>query len=221
MGSGNSDSHGSAFLHEASSRALTTPSFASAVQFNSFTQVHPPEYSQPLAGSSANLHLSVWDWDLRYSKEQISQFLNPGYNPEHCPDSWLPRQQVKCLPFNFPHFLRFTLLDDVERQDIGVPQRKQPCLLKLSYLSSARPLSSFLFASPLVLCPYITSFSKDEPNNPETLSLVGPRVGGSWIPSHFRKQSFSQMPADFTFFFRKASWFLDPSVLCGCSLEGP
>ncbi|OBS74354.1 hypothetical protein A6R68_15095 [Neotoma lepida] len=48
---------------------------------------------QPLAGSSVNLHLSVWDWDLRYSKEQISQFLNPGYDPEHCPDSWLPRQQ--------------------------------------------------------------------------------------------------------------------------------
>ncbi|GAB1287864.1 Myotubularin-related protein 11 [Apodemus speciosus] len=62
-------------------------------QFNSYTQVYTPEYSQPVAGSLANLHLSVWDWDLRYSKEQISQFLNPGYDPEHCPDSKFPRQQ--------------------------------------------------------------------------------------------------------------------------------
>ncbi|EGV94784.1 Myotubularin-related protein 11 [Cricetulus griseus] len=63
-------------------------------QFNSYTQVYTPEYGQSLAGSSVNLQLSVWDWDLRYSKEQISQFLNPGYNPEHRPDSWLPRQQM-------------------------------------------------------------------------------------------------------------------------------
>ncbi|XP_063138652.1 myotubularin-related protein 11 isoform X6 [Rattus norvegicus] len=66
-------------------------------QFNSYTQVYTPEYSQPLAGSPANLHLSVWDWDLRYSKEQISQFLNPGYDPEHCPDSGLPRQQPSLM----------------------------------------------------------------------------------------------------------------------------
>lgn len=89
-------------------------------------------------------------------------------------------------------------------------------------LSSARPLSSFLFASPLVLCPYITSFSKDEPNNPEALSLVGPRwAAAGFHHTNLREQSFSQVPADFTFFFRKASWFLDPSVLYGCSLEGP
>lgn len=66
-------------------------------QFNSYTQVYTPEYSQPLAGSSANLHLSVWDWDLRYSKEQISQFLNPGYDPEHCPDSRFSRQQQSLM----------------------------------------------------------------------------------------------------------------------------
>ncbi|XP_012979284.3 myotubularin-related protein 11 isoform X2 [Mesocricetus auratus] len=63
-------------------------------QFNSYTQVYTPEYAQSLAGSSVHLQLSVWDWDLRYSKEQISQFLNPGYNPECRPDSWLPRQQA-------------------------------------------------------------------------------------------------------------------------------
>ncbi|XP_060249052.1 myotubularin-related protein 11 isoform X2 [Meriones unguiculatus] len=66
-------------------------------QFNSYTQVYTPEDSQALAGSSGNLHLSVWDWDLRYSKEQISQFLNPGYNPEHCPDSWFPGQQTSFM----------------------------------------------------------------------------------------------------------------------------
>ncbi|XP_021051708.1 myotubularin-related protein 11 [Mus pahari] len=66
-------------------------------QFNSYTQVYTPEYSQPIAGSSANLHLSVWDWDLRYSKEQISQFLNPGYDPEHCSDSRFPRQQPSLM----------------------------------------------------------------------------------------------------------------------------
>ncbi|XP_052035675.1 myotubularin-related protein 11 [Apodemus sylvaticus] len=66
-------------------------------QFNSYTQVYTPESSQPLAGSLANLHLSVWDWDLRYSKEQISQFLNPGYDPEHCPDSKFPRQQPSLM----------------------------------------------------------------------------------------------------------------------------
>ncbi|XP_053446696.1 myotubularin-related protein 11 isoform X5 [Nycticebus coucang] len=62
-------------------------------QCNSYTQVYTPGYSQPPAGNSVNLQLSVWDWDLRYSNEQILQFHNPGYDPEHCPDSWLPRQQ--------------------------------------------------------------------------------------------------------------------------------
>ncbi|ELV10774.1 Myotubularin-related protein 11 [Tupaia chinensis] len=62
-------------------------------QFSSYTQVYTPGYSQSLAGNSINLQPSVWDWDLRYSNEQILQFHNPGYDPEHCPDSWLPRQQ--------------------------------------------------------------------------------------------------------------------------------
>ncbi|XP_051013682.1 myotubularin-related protein 11 isoform X1 [Acomys russatus] len=66
-------------------------------QFNSYTRVYTPEYSQPPVGSSDQLHLSVWDWDLRYSKAQISQFLNPGYHAEHGPGAWLPRQQVRRL----------------------------------------------------------------------------------------------------------------------------
>ncbi|XP_008841951.1 myotubularin-related protein 11 isoform X3 [Nannospalax galili] len=63
-------------------------------QFNSYTQVYTSGYSQPPAGNSVNLQLSVWDWDLRYSNEQMLQFHNPGYDPEHCPNSWLPRQQA-------------------------------------------------------------------------------------------------------------------------------
>lgn len=31
------------------------------------------------------------------SKEQISQFLNPGYDPEHCPDSRFSRQQQSLM----------------------------------------------------------------------------------------------------------------------------
>ncbi|XP_051714675.2 LOW QUALITY PROTEIN: myotubularin-related protein 11 [Oryctolagus cuniculus] len=66
-------------------------------QFSSYTQVYTPGYSHPPAGNSINLQLSVWDWDLRYSNEQILQFHNPGYNPEHGPDAWLPRQQPSFL----------------------------------------------------------------------------------------------------------------------------
>ncbi|XP_032481200.1 myotubularin-related protein 11 isoform X4 [Phocoena sinus] len=65
-------------------------------QFNTYTQVYTAGYTQPPAGNSVNPQLSVWDWDLRYSKEQILQFHNLGYDPEHCPDSWLPRQQGCC-----------------------------------------------------------------------------------------------------------------------------
>ncbi|XP_007949157.1 myotubularin-related protein 11 [Orycteropus afer afer] len=61
-------------------------------QFN-YTQVYTPGYPQPPAENSINQQLSVWDWGLRYSNEQILQFHNPGYDPEHCSDSWIPRQQ--------------------------------------------------------------------------------------------------------------------------------
>lgn len=35
--------------------------------------------------------------ELYYSSEQILQFHNRGYDPEHCPDSWLPRQQASFM----------------------------------------------------------------------------------------------------------------------------
>uniref|UniRef100_A0A8C5KL75 Myotubularin related protein 11 n=1 Tax=Jaculus jaculus TaxID=51337 RepID=A0A8C5KL75_JACJA len=66
-------------------------------QFNSYTQVYTPGYSQTPAGNSINLQLSVWDWNLRYSNEQILQFHNPCYDPEHHPDAWCPRQQLSFM----------------------------------------------------------------------------------------------------------------------------
>lgn len=100
--------------------------FVSSVQFNSYTQIYTPGYSQPPAGNSVNLQLSVWDWDLRYSSEQILQFHNPGYDPEHCPDSWLPRQQVRCL-----HFLnsldRLILLDREKWKDMVSEFPRESC----------------------------------------------------------------------------------------------
>ncbi|XP_007531630.1 myotubularin-related protein 11 isoform X2 [Erinaceus europaeus] len=62
-------------------------------QSNSYTKVYTPGYCQLPAGDSINPQLSVWNWSLRYSNEQRLQFHNPGYDPESCPDSWLPRQQ--------------------------------------------------------------------------------------------------------------------------------
>ncbi|XP_042537476.1 myotubularin-related protein 11 [Dipodomys spectabilis] len=67
-------------------------------QFNSYTQVYTPENSQSPDGNCINVQLSVWDWDLRYSNEQILQFHNPGYDPEHCPESWFPRQPNFMVP---------------------------------------------------------------------------------------------------------------------------
>lgn len=49
--------------------------------------------------------LSVWDWNLYYSSEQILQFHNRGYDPEHCPDSWLPRQQASFMVPGLPSFV--------------------------------------------------------------------------------------------------------------------
>nr|XP_010587792.1 myotubularin-related protein 11 isoform X1 [Loxodonta africana] len=68
-----------------------------SAQFSSYTQVYTPRNSQPLPGNSVNQQLSVWDWGLRYSNEQILQFHNPGYDPEHCPDSWLRRRQSRFM----------------------------------------------------------------------------------------------------------------------------
>lgn len=111
---------------------LTIPFLVSFVQFNSYTQVYTPGYSQPPAGDSINPQLSVWDWDLRYSHEQILQFRNPGYDPEYCPDSWLPRQQVRCLNFlNSLEFLTgssYLMWRSGKRQYLSPPGKASPRL---------------------------------------------------------------------------------------------
>ena len=66
------------------------------------TQIYTAGYSHPLSGNSINPQLSVWDWNLCYSSEQILQFHNRGYDPEHCPDSWLPRQQPSFMVPELP-----------------------------------------------------------------------------------------------------------------------
>ncbi|XP_049631664.1 myotubularin-related protein 11 [Suncus etruscus] len=66
-------------------------------QFNSLMQVYTPGYAQFPTGNSGKPRLSVWDWRLRYNNEQILQFHNPGYDPEHHPDSWLPRHQPRFM----------------------------------------------------------------------------------------------------------------------------
>lgn len=142
----------SAFIHKTNPelKAPITRFFVSSIQFNSYTQVYTPEYSQPLAGSSANLHLSVWDWDLRYSKEQISQFLNPGYDPEHCPDSRFSRQQVRYLHFNSLDSLRFPLLDENDRISESLRERHH-YLLQLSLAASLQQDSCSRIADNVLL----------------------------------------------------------------------
>ena len=71
-------------------------------EFKNYTQIYTAGYSQPLAGNSINPHLSVWDWNLRSSSEQILHLHNRGYDPEHCPDSWLPRQQPSFMVPGLP-----------------------------------------------------------------------------------------------------------------------
>ncbi|XP_051054773.1 myotubularin-related protein 11 isoform X2 [Phodopus roborovskii] len=111
-------------------------------QFNSYTQVYTPEYSQSLAGSSVNLQLSVWDWDLRYSKEQISQFLNPGYNPEHRPNSWLPRQQASFMVPGPPSSVWLFSRGALTPLNQLCPWQDSPSLLAVSSHWLSRPARS-------------------------------------------------------------------------------
>ncbi|ERE88442.1 myotubularin-related protein 11 [Cricetulus griseus] len=111
-------------------------------QFNSYTQVYTPEYGQSLAGSSVNLQLSVWDWDLRYSKEQISQFLNPGYNPEHRPDSWLPRQQASFMVPGRPSSVWLFSRGALTALNRLCPWQDSPSLLAVSSHWLPRPARS-------------------------------------------------------------------------------
>ncbi|KAB0395397.1 hypothetical protein E2I00_010484, partial [Balaenoptera physalus] len=111
-------------------------------QFNTYTQVYTAGYSQPPAGNSVNPQLSVWDWDLRYSKEQILQFHNPGYDPEHCPDSWLPRQQPSFMVPGPPSSLWLFSRGALTPLNQLCPWRDSPSLLAVSSRWLPRPAIS-------------------------------------------------------------------------------
>ncbi|XP_032707084.1 myotubularin-related protein 11-like, partial [Lontra canadensis] len=111
-------------------------------QFNSYTQICTPGYSQPLAGNSVNPQLSVWDWDLRYSSEQILQFHNPGYDPEYCPDSWLPRQQPSFLVPGPPSSVWLFSRRALTPMNQLCPWRDSPSLLGVSSRWLPRPAVS-------------------------------------------------------------------------------
>lgn len=108
-------------------------------QLNSYTQVYTPGYSQPPAGDSFNLQLSVWDWDLRYSNAQILQFQNPGYDPEHCPDSWLPRPQPSFMVPGPPSSVWLFSRGALTPLNQLCPWRDSPSLLAVSSRWLPRP----------------------------------------------------------------------------------
>ncbi|XP_031823303.1 myotubularin-related protein 11 [Sarcophilus harrisii] len=62
-------------------------------EFNSYTQVYTSGSPQSPVGDLISRPLTVWDWGLRYSHQQIVQFYNPCYEPQHCSDSPPPREQ--------------------------------------------------------------------------------------------------------------------------------
>eukprot|EP00070_Physeter_catodon_P014485 XP_023971745.2 LOW QUALITY PROTEIN: myotubularin-related protein 11 [Physeter catodon] len=111
-------------------------------QFNTYTQVYTAGYSQPPAGNSVNPQLSVWDWDLRYSKEQILQFHNLGYDPEHCPDSWLPRQQPSFMVPGPPSSVWLFSRGALTPLNQLCPWRDSPSLLAVSSRWLPRPAIS-------------------------------------------------------------------------------
>ncbi|CAK7298226.1 Myotubularin-related protein 11 [Vulpes lagopus] len=111
-------------------------------QFNSYTQIYTPGYSQTPAGNSANPQLSVWDWDLRYSSEQILQFHNPGYDPEHCPDSLLPRQQPSFMVPGPPNSVWLFSRGALTPLNQLCPWRDSPSLLAVSSRWLPRPAIS-------------------------------------------------------------------------------
>ncbi|KAM9691630.1 myotubularin-related protein 11 isoform 5-T5 [Dama dama] len=111
-------------------------------QFNNYTQVYTAGYSQPLAGNSINPQLSVWDWNLRYSNKQILQFHNPGYDPEHCPDSWLPRQQPSFMVPGPPSSVWLFSRGALTPLNQLCPWRDSPSLLAVSSRWLPRPAIS-------------------------------------------------------------------------------
>uniref|UniRef100_A0A2K6S9Z9 Myotubularin related protein 11 n=1 Tax=Saimiri boliviensis boliviensis TaxID=39432 RepID=A0A2K6S9Z9_SAIBB len=114
----------------------------SSVQLNSYTQVYTAGYSQPPAGNSFNPQLSVWDWDLRYNSAQILQFQNPGYELEHCPDSWLPRPQPSFLVPGPPSSVWLFSRGALTPLNQLCPWRDSPSLLAVSSRWLPRPAVS-------------------------------------------------------------------------------
>ncbi|XP_048213040.1 myotubularin-related protein 11 isoform X2 [Perognathus longimembris pacificus] len=108
-------------------------------QFNSYTQVYTSGNSQPQDGNSINVQLSVWDWDLRYSNEQILQFHNPGYDPEHCPESWFPRQQPNFIVPGPPSSMWLFSRGALTPLNQLCPWRDSPSLLAVSSRWLSRP----------------------------------------------------------------------------------
>ncbi|KAM4860861.1 myotubularin-related protein 11 isoform 2-T2 [Thomomys bottae] len=101
-------------------------------QFNSYTQVYTPGNSQSPDGNSINVQLSVWDWDLRYNNEQILQFHNPGYDPEHCSESWFPRQQPNFMVPGPPSSMWLFSRGALSPLNQLCPWRDSPSLLAVS-----------------------------------------------------------------------------------------
>nr|XP_020039921.1 myotubularin-related protein 11 [Castor canadensis]XP_020039922.1 myotubularin-related protein 11 [Castor canadensis] len=111
-------------------------------QFNSYTQVYTPGNSQSPAENSVNLQLSVWDWELRYNNEQILRFHNPGYNPEHRPDSWFPRQQSSFIVPGPPSSVWLFSRGALTPLNQLCPWRDSPSLLAVSSRWLPRPAIS-------------------------------------------------------------------------------
>ncbi|KAM6218022.1 myotubularin-related protein 11 isoform 2-T2 [Rhynchocyon petersi] len=111
-------------------------------QFNSYTQVYTPGHPQPPTENSVHQQLSVWDWDLRYSSEQILQFHNPAYDSEYCPDSWLPSQQSSCMVPGPPSSVWFFSRGVLAPLNQLCPWRDSPSLLAISSRWLPRPAVS-------------------------------------------------------------------------------
>ncbi|XP_055968914.1 myotubularin-related protein 11 [Sorex fumeus] len=111
-------------------------------QFNSYTPVYTPGYAQFPAGISGNPQLSVWDWRLRYNDKQILQFHNPGYNPQHHPDSWLPRQQPSFMAPGTPSSVWLFSRGSLAPLNQLCPWRNSPSLLAVSSRWLPRPAVS-------------------------------------------------------------------------------
>ncbi|XP_004618174.1 myotubularin-related protein 11 isoform X2 [Sorex araneus] len=111
-------------------------------QFNTYTQVYTPGYAHLPGRISGNPQLSVWDWRLRYNNKQILQFHNPGYDPEHHPGSWIPRQQPSFMAPGTPSSMWFFSRGSLSPLNQLCPWRNSPSLLAVSSRWLPRPAVS-------------------------------------------------------------------------------